>query len=300
MKEFFKKIHTENFRWYDEILLVSFFSFLLVLLGQILGTVILGICRSALGLTDGFWETFLMYFQTFGVWIVMLAFFAIFKHRRPIFKAIGTKPKGNNLKYLGLGLLIGFGLNFGCAVVAMLHKDIHIHFSRFEILPFIALLFAVFVQSSSEELVDRAYVFQVARKGYRSKWVAIIGNALIFSLMHGANPGVTALALANIFFSGLLFSLFVYYFDSLWCAYGIHTGWNFTQSILLGLPNSGLVVPYSNFELDTAAATNSFAYNVAFGIEGTILSTVVLAVACLIVYLLGEKRNQQPIDIWNQ
>ena len=300
MKEFFKKIHTENFRWYDEILLVSFFSFILVLLGQILGTVILGICRSVLGLTDGFWETFLMYFQTFGVWIVMLAFFAIFKHSRPIFKAIGTKPKGNNLKYLGLGLLIGFGLNFGCAVVAMLHKDIHIHFSRFEILPFIALLFAVFVQSSSEELVDRAYVFQVARKGYRSKWVAIIGNALIFSLMHGANPGVTALALANIFFSGLLFSLFVYYFDSLWCAYGIHTGWNFTQSILLGLPNSGLVVPYSNFELDTAAATNSFAYNVAFGIEGTILSTVVLAVACLIVYLLGEKRNQQPIDIWNQ
>ena len=140
----------------------------------------------------------------------------------------------------------------------------------------------------------------MARKGYRSKWVAIIGNALIFSLMHGANPGVTALALANIFFSGLLFSLFVYYFDSLWCAYGIHTGWNFTQSILLGLPNSGLVVPYSNFELDTAAATNSFAYNVAFGIEGTILSTVVLAVACLIVYLLGEKHNQQPIDIWNQ
>ena len=139
MKEFFKKIHTENFRWYDEILLVSFFSFILVLLGQILGTVILGICRSVLGLTDGFWETFLMYFQTFGVWIVMLAFFAIFKHRRPIFKAIGTKPKGNNLKYLGLGLLIGFGLNFGCAVVAMLHKDIHIHFSRFEILPFIAL-----------------------------------------------------------------------------------------------------------------------------------------------------------------
>ena len=98
----------------------------------------------------------------------------------------------------------------------------------------------------------------------------------------------------------VLFSLFVYYFDSLWCAYGIHTGWNFTQSILLGLPNSGLVVPYSNFELDTAAAANSFAYNVAFGIEGTILSTVVLAVACLIVYLLGEKRNQQPIDIWNQ
>ena len=300
MKEFFKRIHTEKFRWYDEILLVSIFSFLITLAGQLLGSILNGlIFVKIFDMNTPFNATFFQYFSTIGVWIFGVFIIAILKHRRPILKAISTKAKGNNIRYLALGLLIGFGLNFGCAAVAMLHKDIHISFSRFEPLPFLGLLLAVFVQSSSEELIDRAYVFQTLKKGYRNKWVAIIGNALMFSLMHGFNPGVTTLALANIFFSGLLFSLFVYFFDSIWCAYGIHTGWNFTQSILLGLPNSGLVFPYSIFELDTATATSTFAYNVEFGIEGTILSTIVLMLACLVVYLIGKKRNEEPIDVWN-
>ncbi|MBR5755344.1 MAG: CPBP family intramembrane metalloprotease, partial [Erysipelotrichaceae bacterium] len=118
--------------------------------------------------------------------------------------------------------------------------------------------------------------------------------------MHFMNPGFTWLAMANIFFSGLLFSLFVYYFDSIWCPFGIHTGWNFSQSILLGLPNSGLVMPYSIFELDTASARNSFVYNVAFGIEGTVFSTIVLALACLVTFLIGRKRAGKPLDIWEK
>ena len=299
MKEFFKKIHTERFRWYDHVVLALFFSFILVLLSQLVSLIIMN--RVILKLFDTsspFWTTFFMYFQTIGSWIVPVLIMLIFRHRRPILKAVGTRPKGNNVKFLLLGLLIGFGLNFACAAVAMINKDIHLTFNAFNPLAFLALLFAVFVQSSSEELIDRGYLFQVLRKGYRSKWVAIIGNALIFSLLHGFNPGVTKLALLNIFFSGLMFSLFVYYFDSLWCAFGIHTGWNFTQSILLGLPNSGMVVPYSIFMLDTATASNSFVYNIAFGIEGTIFSTILLGIGCVVVYMIGSKRQEEPLDVW--
>jgi len=162
------------------------------------------------------------------------------------------------------------------------------------------LLFAVFVQSSSEELIDRAYLYQVLKKGYRNRWVAILGNAVIFALLHGFNPGVTLLSLTNIFVTGVLLSLLVSYYDSLWCAFGVHTGWNFTQSILLGLPNSGLVVPYSIFELDTASASNSFAYHVAFGIEGTILSTLVLAIACIVIYRLAGRYGKEEIDVWKR
>ena len=39
---------------------------------------------------------------------------------------------------------------------------------------------------------------------------------------------------------------------------------NFTQNILLGLPNSGNVVPFSIFKLEGAA--DSLVYNVGFGI----------------------------------
>ena len=298
MKKLFKLIHTERFRWYDEIILVTFFSVLLALLGELVGSLLMIPLMRIFDKNDPLISTFLRYFETIGNWVLVPLVLLVFRHRRPILKAIGNKPKGNNIRYLLLGLLIGFGLNFSCALVAMLHKDIHLSFKTIEPLPFLLLLFAVFVQSSSEELIDRGYLFQILKKGYRSKWVAIIGNALIFSCMHGLNPGVTPLALLNIFFSGLLFSLFVYYFDFLWCAFGIHTGWNFTQSILLGLPNSGLVVPYYIFELDTASAANSFVYNIEFGIEGTIFSTILLAIAVVVAYIIGSRRNKEPIDVW--
>ena len=298
MKELWNKIHTDKFRWNDEILLVGVFSFVLVMIGQILGLFVQALFVLFFDKNDPFNITFILYFQMIGVTITILAYLLIFKHRRPILKAITPKAKGNTVPYLLIGLAMGAGTNFLCALVAMINKDIHVSFSQFNIFSFLLLLLAVFIQSSAEEITDRMYYYQVLRKGYRNKWVAIVGNALVFSLLHIFNPGITVLALLNIFFSGVICSLLVYYFDSLWAAFGFHTGWNFTQSILLGLPNSGKVVPYSIFMLDTANARNSVFYNVVFGIEGTVFSTIILGLICVVVYLVGRKRNQEPLDVW--
>lgn len=299
MKELFNKIHTERYRWYDNVLIISIVSFVLIIAGQMFGLIFEIAIDLVFGQENPAIQTFAMYFSSpFGVWVIFVLFLYFVKHRRPILKAITPKAKGNTVGYLLLGLLIGFGLNFVCALAAMAHRDIHVSFDTFNPFYCLLLLFGVFIQSSSEELVDRGYMFQVLKKGYRNKWVAIIGNALIFSLMHGTNPGVHMLGLLNVFFSGLMFSLFVYFFDSIWCAFGIHTGWNFTQSILLGLPNSGNVVPYSFFALDTATATDSLFYNISFGIEGTVFSTILLAIACVVVYIIGSKRNQEPLDVY--
>ena len=298
MKELWNKIHTDKFRWNDEILLVGVFSFVLVMIGQVLGLFVQALFVLFFDKNDPFNITFILYFQMIGVTITILAYLLIFKHRRPILKAITPKAKGNTVPYLLIGLAMGAGTNFLCALVAMINKDIHVSFSQFNIFSFLLLLLAVFIQSSAEEITDRMYYYQVLRKGYRNKWVAIVGNALVFSLLHIFNPGITVLALLNIFFSGVICSLLVYYFDSLWAAFGFHTGWNFTQSILLGLPNSGMVVPYSIFMLDTANARNSLFYNVVFGIEGTVFSTIILGLICVVVYLVGRKRNQEPLDVW--
>lgn len=298
MKELWNKIHTDKFRWNDEILLVGVFSFVLVMIGQVLGLFVQALFVLFFDKNDPFNITFILYFQMIGVTITILAYLLIFKHRRPILKAITPKAKGNTVPYLLIGLAMGAGTNFLCALVAMINKDIHVSFSQFNIFSFLLLLLAVFIQSSAEEITDRMYYYQVLRKGYRNKWVAIVGNALVFSLLHIFNPGITVLALLNIFFSGVICSLLVYYFDSLWAAFGFHTGWNFTQSILLGLPNSGKVVPYSIFMLDTANARNSVFYNVVFGIEGTVFSTIILGLICVVVYLVGRKRNQEPLDVW--
>ena len=93
----------------------------------------------------------------------------------------------------------------------------------------------------------------------------------------------------NVFLAGLLFSLIVYYTGSIAFAFAGHAGWNFCQSIIFGLPNSGAVFPYSFFKLDSSNARDSVFYNCGFGIEGTVFAVIMLCVACAVIIILGKK-----------
>ena len=99
------------------------------------------------------------------------------------------------------------------------------------------------------------------------------------------------LAIVNIALMGILCSFICYYMDSLWCAMALHTAWNYTQNIILGLPNSGVVSILSIFKLDASTALDSFAYNVGFGVEGTVVSAIVqIAAIALIYYKYKDKK----------
>lgn len=264
-------------------------AFLFVLLGQIVGVFlefIPALSKGDVGITA------LLYLEFIGIWLVTLLGIWIFRRNRPILKAIGTQEKGNNWKMLLFGFAVGFLLNAICILVAWLHKDIYLIYKAFEPLPLLYIFVAVFIQSSAEELVCRGFLYQKLRKRYARPAVAIIGNSAFFGLLHLLNEGVTALSVFNIIVFGILFSLVVYYTGSLWCAMAVHAAWNFTQNIIFGLPNSGIVLPYSIFQLDGESARNSFAYNTGFGIEGTILANVVLVLACVAVYLWGKKYSR--------
>ena len=76
--------------------------------------------------------------------------------------------------------------------------------------------------------------------------------------------------------------------------------WNFMQSILIGLPNSGNVVPYSVFKLDAATARDSMFYNVAFGVEGTIPAILIQIVVIAAIVVVGRKMNVKRTDIWER
>ena len=279
----------------DTLPILYLITMVLVILGQSLG--------SFLGLipftsSTGAAMTATMYFLFIGIWILTILYLRFTKKNRPILKAIGRQAKGNNWKNLLLGFAIGFGLNGLCILVAWLHNDISLYYDSFHPLYFVMIFIAVFVQSSAEELVCRGFLYQRLRRSYKSPAVAIIGNSLLFALMHLTNDGVTALSVLNIFVVGILFSLMVYYMDSIWCAMAVHAAWNFTQNIMFGLPNSGMVVPYSVFRLDASTASDSFAYNVGFGIEGTLFADIVLILACVAICLWGRKNGKKPSEVW--
>lgn len=275
----------------DNLLALYFLTLLLILLGQNLGMLVYLIPHMTN--TDA-GTTIAMYLSFIGIWILAVAYMRFTKKNRPILEAIGKKASGNNWKNLLFGFFIGFVLNGICILAAWLHKDISLYYDSFQPLYFVLIFLAVFVQSSAEELICRGFLYQRLRRSYRHPAVALIGNSMFFAVLHLMNDGITVLSVLNIFIVGILFSFMVYYMDSIWCAMAMHTAWNFTQNILFGLPNSGIVSLYSVFRLEASTANNSFAYNVGFGIEGTLFADVILLLACVCIYLWGKKYGRKP------
>ncbi len=283
-------------KWYDTLIAIYVQSIVLLLVGQAAGgylinglSGVVSFFSSAFPESD-LWLTGRIYLLFIGIWAVLLLRIWAVRSDRPILAVVGPKARGNNGKMLLIGAAIGFGLNALCILIAWLHKDIVLYFDSFQLLPLLALFVVVFIQSSAEELLCRGFMYQKLLKSYGSPAVAIIGNALFFGVIHLMNDGVTVLSFVNIVVVAVLFSLIVYYTDSLWCAFMAHAVWNYTQNILFGLPNSGLVSAYSVFKLDASTAVNSFAYNVGFGIEGTLTADVVLILAVAAAYLWGSRR----------
>lgn len=240
------------------------------------------------------------YFEFISIWIGIFLVVIVFRANRPMLKAIKhckVNRAGNNLRGFLIGLALGFGVNGFCVLMSVLMGDIYLEYSGFRPLPFILFFICVFIQSSAEELTDRWYLYQKLRRRYKAPWIAIFINSLVFMAMHIPNPGVTFLGLLQTFIVGIIFSLFVYYYNGLWIAMAFHTAWNFTQSIFFGLPNSGIVSAYSVFRLDAASAKSGLFYNVNFGVEGSIAANVILAVICILVFMKNRDKREHT-DIW--
>ncbi|MGX8773646.1 MAG: CPBP family intramembrane glutamic endopeptidase [Bacillota bacterium] len=245
----------------------------------------------------------LSYLSTCVSFIGILVYTLITKRNRFIFRSFMPTAAGNKLSALLAGLLVGFIMNFGCIAWALLAGDIKLflNFAAGEIPFFLFALMCVFIQSTSEELWCRGFMYERINVHY-PLWVAILVNSLFFAALHLGNPGAGFLPIADIAICGLSFSIAKWYTGSIWFPMGIHTAWNFTQNFLFGLPNSGIVSEASVFGLDAASAHDSLIYNVAFGVEGAVpavLADAALGVICLLLAArqgrLGELKQKQVI-----
>lgn len=287
----------KNKKWYDNVLWICIISYAILIISEIIGGLLTSILVKRLftsGLIRGdvYIYTFIMYILFIDIWIGVLFVLFIFKNNHYIIDKITTKTKGNNMANLFWGLFIGFVLNGLCALIAMINGDFTLRFSQFEIFRAFGLFFAVFVQSSAEELLCRGFMYQRLLKSTNSPAFAIIFNSLFFAALHLFNNGMSILPFYCILIFGVFASMLVYYFDSLWMVMGLHAMWNFTQSILFGLPNSGINVPYSIFKIG-GSVKGSFAYNTVFGLEGTILSCALMSICCVALYLWKSKKNKE-------
>ena len=300
MRNFLNK-HLRSCRKVTDQFFIGFFlAFLLTAFGQLFGE---GICTrlkvmrfGPTGPVPAWFETGMMYFMFSGIWILMILVMAIFPKNREMLKTFGTKLSGNNLKMTLLGCLIGFCTNAFCVAMSILLKDLSISFYDFDIVIFLFLLFTVFVQSAAEEIVMRIYFYEKLRRRYRNPLIALLFTSVGFSVMHVGNPNMTTWGLTQIIIIGLLLAVLVHYYNSTWAAFWVHAIWNFTQSILFGLPNSGLVVPYSNFKINTSST--GFFFDAGNGVEGSPGACIVIGIVLVLLIVYAKKHDLQPHDLW--
>ena len=273
----------------DNAIWISILTFMLIVLSEFVpfGTI------SGTLFSAGYTDTFNLYFPFWAMWLVFILAIVLIKKNRYILDKIKYRNGGNTVKSLFIGLGLGFLMNGTCALVAFLHGDIKLSFDRFEFFPILLMFIVVFIQSSAEELACRGFMYQRLAYRYHHPWAPTVITALVFMALHLGNDHVSFLPIIDLIMSGLVFGAMIRYFDSLWMAMGCHTTWNFTQNILLGLPNSGSLPSYSIFVLDRNSAKGSFAYDVGFGLEGSIMSIIVQLVSLLLMAYVYHKYVQK-------
>lgn len=247
--------------------------------------------------SDNLAAFFTGYLNFFGIWILVFLLAVIPKANRPMLKAWGHNREGNNFKAIIAGALLGFGCNGFCVLMSVLMGDIKLSFYGFDPGMLLAFLLVIIIQSGAEEITDRLYLYQKLRRRYKSPWVAIIVNPVVFMSMHVFNEGFAFFGGAQIVLVGIIFSLLVYYYNSLWAAIWFHTLWNYTQNIIFGLPNSGIVSDYSIFKLEAASATNGIFYDTGFGVEGSIGSCLALAIVLAVIIYINRGKGEKH-DYW--
>lgn len=225
--------------------------------------------------------------------IAVYLLFCLIPKNRFLLELLKPTKEKKSFKLLGIGILLGFATNFFCIACALIHKDIFLYFDfTFSQIPFLIFAFiSVMFQSASEELWCRGMLYERINVHY-PVWVSVFVNGSLFGLLHAMNPGITPFALASLILCGFSYSLLRWYSGSIWTCIGIHTMWNFTQNILFGLPNSGLVSEASVFHLDGATGISNLIYDHSFGVEGAVPALLTDVALIVVILILAKKNNR--------
>ena len=243
-----------------------------------------------------FFFHYILYYELFSfVFILILFIFWVKVIEKNSLSSLGFVKK-NWLKYLGWGILLSL-LQMG--VIALVYQvggigTFELNELSLEPILFILGLFPFWLlQGGTEEVATRGWL--LTRIAARTNLpLAIAISSSLFGILHLGNSGVTFLSVLNIILDGVLAGLLFIYTDSIWLVVAQHGTWNYVQGNLLGFQVSGTGADASIFSF-TMGDGPDWLTGGTFGAEGSIITTLVLLLSVLIVYLLGE-RNERAVE----
>jgi membrane protease YdiL (CAAX protease family) len=98
---------------------------------------------------------------------------------------------------------------------------------------------AFFLVGIFEEYSFRGYLQYVLTRGM-GFWPAALVTSLLFGAAHASNPGESLVGLTAVVAVGLFFCFTLRRTGSLWFAVGFHMAWDYAQTFVYGVADSGL------------------------------------------------------------
>lgn len=200
-----------------------------------------------------------------------------------------------------LGLLMAAGVVYTVRLLGGYSVEAETHLASTDMVPILILLFAFILQAGTEELVFRGWMMGRLAERY-GLWVGVIGNSVLFTLMHVDSEALAALGPSGIALftaATLLFSIFLSLLvireRSIWGAAAWHASWNWMFITWFGLPTTGIELGLAPLVADYMPTPDAAVWLTGGtdGPEGSVLTPIVLLIGTLILsWMLQARRSR--------
>jgi membrane protease YdiL (CAAX protease family) len=244
----------------------------------------------------------------FAVFLLVSILMALIEHRSPfVFGLGGAHPLSR--------LLVG--AFWGIAAISLLILALHaFHLLTFEsrldhgrsiVYWGLLQLFGFLLVGLTEEYAARGYLqftltrglvsignlFSPLRARTIAFWIAAVITSALFTYAHTRNAGENALGLFQVFLAGVVFVVALWRTGSLWWGIGFHMAWDWGQSFLYGVPDSGGLMQGRLFT--THAVGNPLYSGGTVGPEGSVLCIPIFLLTILVL-CLTHPSPQPPLE----
>lgn len=234
---------------------------------------------------------------TFGGAVFFVFLWVRFVEKRSI-SSIGFWRNQWIRKYLR-GALIGFVFISIPVMILLLTGIVQLQMQQITptaIIGIVGSLVAFLIQGATEEIVVRGWLFPVL--SVRSHiWIGIVVTSFLFGFLHLLNPGITILSISNIILVGVFAAFYALKDSSLWGICAWHSLWNWAQFNIYGFAVSGMAM-YSTPLFKPVTKGSEVLHGGSFGIEGSIITTIMLSIASIILWrqLWGKNAKQRDLS----
>jgi hypothetical protein len=144
----------------------------------------------------------------------------------------------------------------------------------------------------AEEFAFRGYLQFTLTTGM-AYWPSAVLMSLLFGYVHSGNPGESTFGLLSVVLFGMLFCFFLRRTGNLWWAVGFHAGWDWGQTFVYGVADSG-IPPYHNL-FNSSFSGPRWLTGGSVGPEASIFTPLTLLLVAIIFSRFYRENRYNPI-----